>query len=228
LTFTTAPLTSDLEILGRVEARVRVAADKPVAKLAARLCEVTPDGQSWLVSYGVLNLTHRDGDAQPKPLVPGVSYDVVVPFAFTAHRFKPGSRLRISISESLWPLVWPSPETPTLEIGLGLSKVDLPVRARPPVEASFPIPIAPVGAPAARKDGPVFVREETPDGVVRVTETWPLSKGLVADTGETTASSGPNVVLSIHTGAPNTCRWTAAFTGSFKRGDWDCAVDSRV
>jgi len=228
LTFTTAPLTSDLEMLGRVEAHIRVAADKPVAKLAVRLCEVTPDGASWLVSYGVLNLTHRDSDAHPTALAPGLGYDVVVPFAFTAHHFKPGSRIRISVSESLWPLVWPSPETPTLAIGLGVSKVDLPVRARPLVEASFPIPIAPVGEPPSPKEGPVFVREEAPGGAVRVTETWPLSTSVVADTGETSSSSGPNVVLSIQAGQPNTCKWEAVFNGAFKRGDWDCALASRV
>ncbi len=106
--------------------------------------------------------------------------------------------------------------------------VDLPVRARPLVEASFPIPIAPVGEPPSPKDGPVFVREEAPGGAVRVTETWPLSTSVVADTGETASSSGPNVVLSIQTGQPNTCKWEAVFNGAFKRGDWDCALASRV
>ena len=46
--------TADLEILGHPVARIRVAADQPVAKLALRLCEVTPEGKSWLVTYGLL------------------------------------------------------------------------------------------------------------------------------------------------------------------------------
>ena len=48
--------------------RVCVAADQPVAKLALRLCEVTPEGKSWLVTYGLLNLTHRESHEQPAPL----------------------------------------------------------------------------------------------------------------------------------------------------------------
>ena len=77
LVFDTAPLGSDLEILGHPVARIRVAADQPVAKLALRLCEVTPEGKSWLVTYGLLNLTHREGDEKPAALNPGEPYDVV-------------------------------------------------------------------------------------------------------------------------------------------------------
>ena len=39
--------------------------DRPVAQLAARLCDVAPDGTSLLVTRGVLNLTHRDSHEHP-------------------------------------------------------------------------------------------------------------------------------------------------------------------
>ena len=61
----TAPLTQRMEILGAPELEIELAADKPVAQLCARLCDVAPDGSSRRVSYGVLNLTHRDGHAEP-------------------------------------------------------------------------------------------------------------------------------------------------------------------
>ena len=57
--------------LGAGAFRVRVSADQPVAKIAVRICEVTAAGESWLVTYGLLNLTHRDGHEHPKPLEPG-------------------------------------------------------------------------------------------------------------------------------------------------------------
>ena len=69
LVFDTPPLDADMEILGHPVARIRVAANRPVAKLALRLCEVTPEGKSWLVTYGLLNLTHRDGNANPAALI---------------------------------------------------------------------------------------------------------------------------------------------------------------
>ena len=40
------------------------------------LADVHPDGTSAQVSFGVLNLTHREGHSQPKPLAPGERYDI--------------------------------------------------------------------------------------------------------------------------------------------------------
>ncbi len=39
--------------------------------IAARLEDVAPDGSSTLVTYGLLNLTHRDSHETPEPLTPG-------------------------------------------------------------------------------------------------------------------------------------------------------------
>ena len=128
LTFDSAPLTEDLEMLGRPMASIRVASTEPVAKLVVRINEVTPEGVSWSVSYGVLNLTHRDGHERPAALEPGRHYDVEVPCYFTAHRFKRGNRIRVAISESIWPMLWPSPKPVRLDITAGASRLSLPVR----------------------------------------------------------------------------------------------------
>ena len=45
--------------------------DRPQANIAVRLCDVHPDGASELISYGVLNLTHRNSHEFPQALVPG-------------------------------------------------------------------------------------------------------------------------------------------------------------
>ena len=87
----------------------------PSLRSAVRLTEVDTAGKSWLVSYGLLNLTHRDGHEDPDPLSPGHFYDVKVKLNFAAHRFAKGNRIRVAISESLWPLVWPSPEPVTAD-----------------------------------------------------------------------------------------------------------------
>ena len=39
--------------------------------VCVRLCEVFPDGTSTLVTRALLNLTHRESDEHPAPLVPG-------------------------------------------------------------------------------------------------------------------------------------------------------------
>ena len=83
-----------------------------------------------VVTYGLLNLTHRNGHDSPERLVPGEKYTVTVAMNGVAHAFAPGHRLRVSISTSYWPLAWPPPEAVRLEIQTSASALALPVRPR--------------------------------------------------------------------------------------------------
>ncbi len=76
LVFNSPRLDSDIEILGYPIAKIRVASNVAVAKLAVRMTDVTPENKSWLVSYGLLNLTHRESHEHPSALEPGEFYDV--------------------------------------------------------------------------------------------------------------------------------------------------------
>ena len=93
-----------------------------------RLCDVHPCGESLRVSYGVLNLTHRDCHETPAPLVPGRRYQVRVQLNDAGAVLPAGHKVRLALSTSYWPMVWPSPEQATLTV-LG-GTLDLP--ARPP------------------------------------------------------------------------------------------------
>ena len=129
LTFETEPLADRLELLGHPRVGLRVAADRPLAFVIARLCDVAPDGTSTLVSRGALNLTHRHGHDAPEPLEPGTSVDVEVELDVLGQAVAPGHRLRLAISSTYWPWLWPSPDPVelTVEIGSG-SWLELPVR----------------------------------------------------------------------------------------------------
>jgi hypothetical protein len=133
-TFTSAPLDERLEILGAPAVRLRVAADRPQAQLAVRLCEVAPDGSSRAVTTGLLNLTHRNGHEHPEPLEPGTDYEVAVPLFAIGHAFGAGNRIRVSVSASLWPWMWPSPEAGSVTLDTGSGVLELPVRAPRPAE----------------------------------------------------------------------------------------------
>jgi hypothetical protein len=136
--FTGPPLTERVEILGVPEVTLRVTSDHPQAQLAVRLCEVTPDGASRLITTGLLNLTHRAGHAEPEPLRPGRSYEVTVPLFAIGHAFGAGNRIRVAVSASLWPWMWPSPHAVTLELDTGYGELTLPVRKpRPAGEAAL-------------------------------------------------------------------------------------------
>ena len=194
LTFDSDPLADDLEILGNPAARIRVSSDQPVAKVAIRVNEVTPDGKSWNVTFGLLNLTHRNGHEHPAPLEPGQDYDVEVSCYFTAHRFRKGNRIRVAVTESLWPIVWPSPRPVALSIVTGSSYLTLPVRS--PAAAGPPLQVPLIRdrvprqiEPAARAPDP-----PAPDAQGRVTVgfDWEPGEGWSA---------------SIREGDPNSCVW---------------------
>ena len=224
--FDTPPLAAATEILGAPVLRVRVTADRPVTHLAVRLCEVRTGGQSWLVTHGLLNLTHRDGHEHPVPLVPGHAYDVAIPLNFTAHRFQAGSRIRAALSQSLWPLVWPAPEVATLSVALAESRLDLPVRTPPAHEA--PTPIEP--APAASSDPAGWPTMEINEakGEARVVETWPMSNSEVADIGMNVSSAGPNIALWMTAGDPQSCAWSAEQSSRYQRAGWDVSITAEV
>ena len=222
LVFDSAPLPADMEIMGYPTAKIRVAADVPVAKLVVRLNEVTPDGKSWLVSYELLNLTHRDGDERPRPLVPGQFYDVELPLYMIAHRFKKGSKVRVAISETMWPLVWPSPEIATLTLDLAASRVALPVRPQPVREAAFDVPTIHAGPTKV----PVRNDMPAPDAQGKITYhsvTGP-APNVIEAVGTTMSTTG-DTLFEITEGKADSCRMRMARSTSWKRGDWDCTIE---
>lgn len=149
LVFQSEPLEEPLEIFGLPSFTARVCADQPVAQLAVRLSDVHPSGEATRVTYGVLNLTHRDGSEHPEPLERGRSYDVQVQLNGIAHSFPSGHRLRVSVSTSYWPLIWPAPVPATVTVLTGRSTfLSLPVRAPRPEDDTLPEFGPPEGAPA--------------------------------------------------------------------------------
>lgn len=227
LVFDGAPLAEDLEILGYPMAHLRIAADRPVAKVAVRVTEVTPEGKSWLVSYGLKNLTHRDSDEAPQALEPGRSYDVSFPLFLVGHRFRWGNRIRVAISENLWPLAWPSPETVTLSIALDHSRLSLPVRPPEASPAPFPIPILHAAAAASPPPPPVVTTAPVSPGHYRIQLDSPPTPFTWPDIGTTTARGRWETVELIE-GQPNSGRWRQEASSSWTRGDWDCSLSAVI
>jgi putative CocE/NonD family hydrolase len=145
LTFETPPLAETVEILGAPVVTLEVSSDKPVAQLIVRLCDVHPDGTSLRVSFGVLNLTHRDSHDTPLALVPGEHYRVRIQLNDCGAGIPTGHRIRLALSTAYWPMVWPAPENATVTILSGA--LDLPVRPVQPDEMLPALP-PPESAPA--------------------------------------------------------------------------------
>lgn len=225
LLFRSAVLYEDVEIFGAPVLRVRIASDQPVAKLAVRLVELTAAGESWLVTWGLLNLTHRNTHAQPQPLAPGQAYDLDMPLRLIAHRFRAGSRIGLALSESLWPMVWPSPRTATLSITLGVAtRLVLPVRAVEAEWEAFPIPERNT-PPAADAPRPTTMTAPISPGVYRIELSTSPTPGIVQATGAA-LGRGRWEVSELREDDPNSGVWTHRALSSWNRGDWDCTVEA--
>ncbi|MGY8790796.1 MAG: CocE/NonD family hydrolase, partial [Pseudomonadales bacterium] len=138
LCFTSEVLEAGMEILGQPEVTVSLNCDKTKALLAARLCDVAPDGTSFLVSWGLLNLTHHNSHEHPEALIPGKKFNATVQLNACAHALSPGHRWRISLSSAYFPHAWPSPELTAIHIFPGNETyLSLPFRKSLPEDAQL-------------------------------------------------------------------------------------------
>ncbi len=132
-------LDETLEIIGAPTIELTLTSDKPKAIIAVRLCDLRPDGTSALITMGVFNLAHRESFATPSPLTPGVEFTTQFALDQIAYRLPEGHRLRVSLSTTYWPFVWPSPESATLSLSKGCLHLpiktgqdEIPVAFEPP------------------------------------------------------------------------------------------------
>jgi uncharacterized protein len=146
LVFDTAPLETPIEMLGAAIATLDVVSDRQMANLTVRLCDLHPGGESLRVSYGVLNLAHRDGHESPALLAVGQRYQVRIQLNDAGAVFPAGHRIRLALSTAYWPIMWPCPEETTLTILAGT--LELPVRPARATDARLkPLPDPETAAP---------------------------------------------------------------------------------
>lgn len=138
LVFDTLPVEETVDIVGSPAAELEIAADKPVAQVAVRLSDVWPDGQATRITYGLLNLTHRESRENPSPLEPGRFYRVRVRLNGLAQRIPKDHRLRLSISSSYFPLAWAPPEPVRLTLRTQNCQLFLPQLRSKPDELRLP------------------------------------------------------------------------------------------
>jgi hypothetical protein len=226
LVFETDVLGEPCEILGAPVVRLSVSANRPVAMVAARLSDVAPDGRATRVTYGVLNLTHRDSSEEPEPLEPGERYLVELPLNGVAQSFPAGHRIRLSLSTSYWPLAWPPPEPVRLSVHTGASTLDLPVR---PVAVADEVTLRPFDEPEGAP--PLPVARLTPDeyrwDVTRDLIGYRSALDVVKDTGTIRFEDhgmeiGKRVLERYSWTADDveSVRGETSWTMTFARGDW--------
>lgn len=114
-------------VLGRPVVRLTLSSDSPLANIAVRIVDIHPDGTATRVSYGVLNLAHRQSNEAPEPMEPGRDEAITVTLDACGYRFAPGHRIRLSVSTAYWPTILPPPHDATLDIDLSTVALSLPL-----------------------------------------------------------------------------------------------------
>ncbi len=230
LVFDTEPLEAPLTILGAPVVELEVEADQPAALLAVRLNDLRPDGSDLRVTYGVLNLTHREGHETPIPLRPGKPVRVRVQMNAIGHVFPAGHRIRLALSTAYWPMIWPSPKPVRLIVHTAGSRLFLPLRDRQPGDAKirFEPPVKGRATPRRIVKGPAQSRTitrdvTTNDLVYTVTRS---DHSVIEEIGVETAFD-KKVVYRIKPDDPTSARVDLheAFLHRHERG-WDTFVEA--
>jgi putative CocE/NonD family hydrolase len=128
ITFDTPALVTDIDIVGQPAVELDFSADKPVTHVCVRLNDVWPSGEVSRITYHLQNLCFRDSREYPMPLEPGKRYKMKIKLDDIAWRLPKGHRLRVAISTSYFPMMWPAPEPVTLTVYAGKSQLHLPLR----------------------------------------------------------------------------------------------------
>jgi len=178
--FTSAAMQADTEISGAPEASIKIAVERgDDVNLVVKLCDVAPDGSSALISTGWLKAAYRNGleNAEAVPL--GQVIELRVPMVATSYMVARRHRLRVSISCSDFPRIFPTRTNPAIRVYYGGrrgSHVRIPVVA--------PLKNNNHYAEVHRPDPTI---ERTPLAVA-MTPRWTIERDLA--TGRTSVTTG--------------------------------------
>jgi hypothetical protein len=230
ITFDSPTLIEDVDIVGQPTVELDLSVDKPVAHVAVRLNDVWPSGEVGRITYHLQNLCMRDSRENPTALEPGKRYRVKIKLDDIAYKVPKGHKLRVSISTSYFPMMWPAPEPVKLTVYAGTSELNLPLRKIRSLEAPVtfaeaegakPVDLKHV-KPASNK------REMTVDpktGETRLEIVDDFGTQLIKELGLTIWGAGRES-YSIMPDNPLSAKMETHWTEGRKRGPWETRTET--
>jgi uncharacterized protein len=183
LVFDSPPLAEDVEILGFPLVELHGSADAEPLHWFGRLCDVAPDGTVTLVTGGgrpgrpdplrdAGSLPGSAGlPARPAGGAPPAAGALPLELHVTSWVFPRGHRIRLALSNAMWPMIWPTPRPATATVRLG------------PDGTRLVLPVVPAD-PAAGRPVPVFAEPgpgEQPPGIRHWGDMVPVRWNLQRD-----------------------------------------------
>ena len=229
LVFRSEPLATPLDILGRPKAKISISVDHPIANLIVRLVDIHPDGMGHRVSFGVLNLTHRNGNEHPEPMRPGQTETVEILLDECGYRFVAGHRVAVAVSTAYWPMVQPGPFHATATLDLGArSSIDLPVRS-----GNDRIDIPEPAEPNPLPDYKMHREPETRRSVEKDLQSGRTFYRVLEDSGDFEMPGHGLIVgerredcYTIVSDDPLSATQTGTHSSRMRRGDWSVRMET--
>lgn len=230
LTFDSPALVTDMDIVGQPAIELEFSVDRPVAFVAVRLNDVWPTGEVARISYHLQNLCMHESRENPKALEPGKRYRMRIKLDDIAWRVPKGHKLRVAISTSYFPMMWPAPEPVTLTVYAGKSTVHIPIRKEiagevplswQPAEGAAPADLVTVREPSDKRE--TTTDPETGEVRIEIVDDFGAVEirphGLVAGScGRESYRLMPNDPLS----ASMSTHWTEEVS----RGTWNTRTET--
>jgi hypothetical protein len=176
LVYDSEVLTESVEIIGFPRVCLKVSADAKLAHWIVRLEDVHPDGSISLVAGGLLNGSQRDSRLDPSYLTPGEAYEVEFDLRFTSWTFRPGHRIRMAVTNAMFPMIWPTPYSMTTQLFLGTEST------------SLTLPVIPYDLRPIPNFFPPEAREERPDARPLESPGWPYKHLVTRDLERSTTT----------------------------------------
>jgi len=120
LTWTSAPLTSDITIAGDVIAHIIASTTGQDADWVVKLIDVFPDsvpdnwqlgGYQLMVAHEIMRGRYREGFSTPKPITPNAPLPFTVDLHQQSYTFKKGHKLMVQVQSTWFPLYDRNPQT---------------------------------------------------------------------------------------------------------------------
>lgn len=135
VSFVSAPLEADREILGKIRVKLAVSTDAPDTAFTAKVMEVLPDGTAYNIRSTIATILAQHGS-----YTPGETVELALDLWEINWMLRKGSRLRVDVSSSDFPQYVAHPNTAepwyevtasrtarqTIHCGEGLSTIAIP------------------------------------------------------------------------------------------------------
>jgi putative CocE/NonD family hydrolase len=103
LVYSSEPLTKAVDVVGFVDAVLKVSSSAKDTDFAVKLVDVAPDGTAYIIGDTIFRARYRNGYDKPAMMAPGEVVTIHPTPITTANQFGVGHRIRVEVTSSNFP-----------------------------------------------------------------------------------------------------------------------------